>query len=164
MKAVERLSSDTFASGLTRFGCAAGVAALASTGNLIEGPDLARKSLPVSMMSELEASFTSAKEAKFPAAADTGAKGLSSWELAEMVKDYLAKRGFTADRSSITGDGSQLLQFFGGFDGIQSGVDIFPNGELVVIVRKAGMNQIFEVAPNELERVATLLTNGGSPT
>ena len=85
---------------------------------------------------ELETSYSMIPFAipKQRAASETASIGASVAEMSGVISQLLAQHGIYAHRTSITGDGSHLLQFFSGVS--DAGVDIFPNGDIVVIIRK----------------------------
>jgi hypothetical protein len=144
---------------LTKLGQLLTVAAFASTAELTP---VQHREPPVWILFEQHdfSSFTRSDIGVSGALSATRDFERSMAQLISLLSKALAKHGLYPDRSSITGDGSRLLQFFKS-PNVEGGIDIFPNGDVVVIIRKNDVSTIYETAPNDLENVPLLLKNAG---
>ena len=158
MKTIDQPSSET--SSLTRFSCLLTVAALTSTSGLLQA---ARHPVPTVSMSfepDDSSSFAPPEGPASQALATTARSDVSTGDMTAIIINLLAKHGLAPDRVSTTGDGSRLLQFFRNRD-IEAGVDVFPNGDIVVIIRRDRVSRIYETTANDLQTVPLLLMNAG---
>src|SRR5260370_41000855 len=157
MKTIDQPSSET--SPLTRVSGLLALAALTSTSGMALTPG--QPSATAYLAFEDDAcGVTRFDRRGFPALATTARWQASVGDMSQIITATLAKHQLSPDRTSITGDGSHLLQFFRNAD-VEGGVDIFPNGDIVVIIRKAGISTVFEIALTDLQRVPVLLLDAG---
>jgi hypothetical protein len=157
ISAIDEPSSQT--DSLTKLGGLLTFAVFASTANVHAAQHLKP---PISILFEPDdiSSFTRSPVGPSPSLSTTADRQPSIVGLTTLLNNALAKYGLHPDRSDITGDGSRLLQFFSN-PTVEAGVDIFPNGDVVVIIRKNGVSTIYETAPNDFEKVPLLLKNAG---
>ena len=86
---------------------------------------------------------------------------ISVEEIASLIRVHLGLSiGLRPDRISQTSDGSILLQFLRQRTAC---VDVYPSGDVVVIVRNGETDNIYELACHELKEIAGLLKNGRIP-
>jgi hypothetical protein len=78
---------------------------------------------------------------------------------AHLVADYLSSQGAIPKRMQNTSDGSTLLEYFRWRK--SACVDVFPNGEVVVVIGKRKIDNIYEFDLSELPKVAELLRDAG---
>ncbi|MFT5465998.1 MAG: hypothetical protein ACI8UO_001095 [Verrucomicrobiales bacterium] len=85
---------------------------------------------------------------------DTGPRGITRDEAVQMTADYLALNGFEPDRSDETADGSTLFQFFGP---VEICVDLYSNGDLIVVVDEQEKSSVHELRFEDLPRAVEIL-------
>ena len=158
MRASDQPSADT--SPLTKFSGLLMVAALTSTSDMQQVGKPSVPKICISSEPDDSCTFDYLRIRDFPASANTSTIGASVAEMSVVVTNLLAAHNLHPDRTSVTGDGSHLLQFFK-HPTVEAGVDIFPNGDIVVIVRKNGQSRIFEAALSDLPKVPALLVDAG---
>jgi hypothetical protein len=78
---------------------------------------------------------------------------------AHLVANYLSSQGAIPKRMQNTSDGSTLLEYFRWRK--SACVDVFPNGEVVVVIGKRKIDNIYEFDLSELPKVAELLRDAG---
>jgi hypothetical protein len=157
INAIDQPSSQT--DSLTKLSSLLTFALFASTAN-VHAAQYSRPAISILFEPDDISSFTRSDVGPSPSISNTVGLRPSIIELTALLSNALAKYGLHPDRSSITGDGSRLLQFFSE-PTVEAGVDIFPNGDVVVIIRKNGVTTIYETAPNDFEKVPLLLKNAG---
>jgi hypothetical protein len=77
-------------------------------------------------------------------------------ELCLKVKQSLQSNGLNPDRVGLTADNSVLFSFFNP----KRCVDVYPGGEIVVMVRDGDIQNIFELAEEDLPMVIDLIRDG----
>jgi hypothetical protein len=77
--------------------------------------------------------------------------------MADALVATLARHGVTPDRRHQTKDGSILLEFL---TGRRACVDIYPTGEMVVIVRKKRRDNVFALGIANVDRIIELVRDG----
>lgn len=82
----------------------------------------------------------------------------SMTELAVSVLKALNQLGLHPSRIGKTVDGSSLFQFTE--EGRKRIVDVYPTGEIVVIVREGEVDNVFELDGDELPLILELVQNG----
>jgi hypothetical protein len=88
----------------------------------------------------------------------TSRRGATVRDIATSIDNFLATEGLKSDRTTMTADGSVLLEYFSAGIG---GVDVYPSGVLVVFVRKDGINNLHEMTTTDFAQIAKLLKDGG---
>ena len=78
-------------------------------------------------------------------------------EAAEQVLKALEAARLYPDRRSFTTDGSLLIQFL---SEPVSGVDVYPNGDAIVIIRDGDVDHVHELTAGDGERIVGLLKHG----
>lgn len=78
-------------------------------------------------------------------------------QVANSLMTTLASHGLIADRRHETADKSILLEFL---TGTRACVDIYPTGEIVVIVRENGCDNVFELGIANTGRIIELVRDG----
>lgn len=76
--------------------------------------------------------------------------------LAEAVKAALEARGLIPDRIGQTVDDSTLMQF----RALRRCVDVYPTGEVVVIVKEGDASHIFELTGADVAMAVDLVQSG----
>ena len=76
--------------------------------------------------------------------------------VAELLES-LRLAGLVPDRRSVTADGSILFEFF---SPDVAGVDIYPNGEAIVVIREGNVDHVHELLVSDTERIVALLKDG----
>lgn len=91
--------------------------------------------------------------------ADHGSVGtvISHEQVADSLMATLAKHGLVADRKQKTDDDSLLYEFFNTHRAV---VDIYPTGEIVVIVKSNGLSNVFELGVQDINRIVELVRDG----
>ena len=154
MKIADRSLTDTVPIPLpAKLGCVLTVAAFTSTSSLL---DIQPTFFPTVSLT----SSTSYKleDAAIPATAATAKVGFTVDEAADSIQSFLAREGMIVDRIVTTGDGSRLLQFLGSN---KACVDVYPAGDVVVLIRKAGVDNIYELALKDVNIAVRLLKDAG---
>lgn len=93
-----------------------------------------------------------------PAAADTTRRGLSFEEANQSISCLLARNGMTPDRRGLTADGSALFQFL---NRSKACIDLYPSGEMAVVIRKSDIDEIHELRFEDAFRMIELLKDAG---
>ena len=78
-------------------------------------------------------------------------------QVANSLMLTLARSGITVDRRNMTADGSVLMEFL---SGRQACVDVYPTGEIVVIVTENGRDNVFELGISDTNRIVELVRDG----
>ena len=84
--------------------------------------------------------------------------GYSADVRGHLVAKFLKADGISPRRIEQTADGSTLLQY--GRRG-STCVDVFPNGDVIVIIGQGKIDNVYEFDLTELPKVAELLRNAG---
>jgi hypothetical protein len=92
-----------------------------------------------------------------PSIASRSLHEVAAEEASEIVLESLRHAGLSPDRRSVTSDGSVLFEFLS-FP--VAGVDIYPNGEAIVVVRDGQVDSIQEFVVSDTERIVAVLKNG----
>jgi hypothetical protein len=82
---------------------------------------------------------------------------IAAEEASEIVLDSLRHAGLSPDRRTVTSDGSVLFEFL---SPRVAGVDIYPNGEAIVVVRDGATDHIHELVVSDTEHIVALLKDG----
>ena len=85
--------------------------------------------------------------------ASTEHSSMSVVEAGAFLSHALEAAGFKATRKNLTADDSYLLQFLGMTTAC---IDIFPNGDVIVVYDKDGVEHLYEVGINDVELVISL--------
>jgi hypothetical protein len=97
-------------------------------------------------------------ELESPALSGSANQSLISYEeVANSIHVHLARHGVVCDRRSNTTDGSVLLQYL---SGRKACVDVYPTGEIIVIVKQDGINNVFELDVSDLPQILNLVRDG----
>lgn len=86
--------------------------------------------------------------------ASTRPRAFTLEEAANALEKLLASNGFRPSRSDRTTDGSVLFQFLGK---MRACVDLYPHGELIVVVRQSSQDEIHELQFEDSEQMIRLL-------
>lgn len=76
----------------------------------------------------------------------------------ESLTDFLKQNGLTPTRKTSTADGSMLMQFLGAGHAC---VDVYPNGDLIVMIRTGEVDEIHELTWQDSDRIVALLKDAG---
>lgn len=90
--------------------------------------------------------------------ASTRPRAFTHQEAAQALAQLLAKEGFKPSRVEKTGDQSILFQFLGK---TRACIDLYPSGELIVLVRKVNRDEIHELEYADTDRAIKLLQDAG---
>jgi hypothetical protein len=90
--------------------------------------------------------------------ASTATRALTLNEVAESLKELLAKESIKISRVERTADQSILFQFLGE---TKACIDLYPNGDLIVVTRQPGRDEIHELRYGDSDRVIKLLQDAG---
>lgn len=90
--------------------------------------------------------------------ATTEPKALTHNGAANLVRAMLSEHKIIPDREGITADGSFLFQFLGKS---KACVDLYPDGELIVLLKGNDIDEIHELSFNDFQRTVELLKNAG---
>lgn len=82
---------------------------------------------------------------------------ISQAQVAESLMATLARHGLVANRKQKTDDDSLLYEFFNVHRAV---VDIYPTGEIVVIVKSNGLSNVFELSVQDINRIVELVRDG----
>jgi hypothetical protein len=93
-----------------------------------------------------------------PVYANTAPKALTHTEAATIIRQVLLQNGLTPNRESTTSDGSTLFQFIGNS---KACVDFYPEGDLIVLLKKDAVDEIHELLFEDSERMIELLKDAG---
>jgi hypothetical protein len=74
--------------------------------------------------------------------------------LNKRVEESLSRAGLAPYKQGITGDGSWLMQFNGE---VVACVDVYPSGEIVVLIERGEVDELYELGPDDLDLIASLL-------
>lgn len=77
----------------------------------------------------------------------------------EVVESILREENLIPDRRSITTDNSVVFEFI---TSRQACVDVYPNGEIVIILRENGVDNIYELDLSNRRRMINLLSHAKS--
>ena len=77
------------------------------------------------------------------------------------VSNFLSDAGFPPDRKGTTTDGSELLEYFK--RGQKRIVDVYPDGEVIVILSNRGVDEVYEFSVVELNQIVDLLKHDERP-
>jgi hypothetical protein len=83
--------------------------------------------------------------------------GATHEQVANSLMRTFSRHGLIADRRNKTVDGSILLEFI---TGRKACVDIYPTGEIVVIVKESGSDNVFEFGIADIDRILELVRDG----
>jgi hypothetical protein len=86
--------------------------------------------------------------------ASTKPKAFTHGEAADALRQLLAKNGFNPSRIERTADDSILFQFLGK---VRACIDLYPNGELIVVLRQSGRDEIHELQYEDSDRLIHLM-------
>jgi hypothetical protein len=90
--------------------------------------------------------------------ASTEPKALNHEEAGQALVQLLTKEGFEPSRVERTADQSILFQFLGKN---RACIDLYPSGELIVLVRKTDRDEIHELEFADSDRAIQLLHDAG---
>jgi hypothetical protein len=90
--------------------------------------------------------------------ASTEPKALNHEEAGQALARLLAKEGFNPSRVGRTAEQSILFQFLGK---TRACIDLYPTGELIVLVRKTNRDEIHELEYADSDRAIKLLQDAG---
>ncbi|MDB6154769.1 MAG: hypothetical protein JWL90_3222 [Chthoniobacteraceae bacterium] len=76
----------------------------------------------------------------------------------DFIRNSLQRAGFLPDRIGITTDGSYLMQYL---SKTHACVDVYPSGEVILIIRKNDVDSVYDMRITELKQIATLLKDAG---
>ena len=76
----------------------------------------------------------------------------------KLVAEFLTKAGVAPDRRGVTSDGSHLLEYFHGRNAC---VDVYPNGDVIFILKNGHEDHVYEFDMTELSQIVNLLKDGG---
>lgn len=85
---------------------------------------------------------------------DTSTRSFSHYDAVQLVSELLNESGFAPKVSSTTADGSMLFQQPGKKNAY---VDLYPNGEMIVVVRNPEVDEIHELSFEDTDRMIQLL-------
>lgn len=86
--------------------------------------------------------------------------GTSEWAFPKSVStilDVIVSQGLRPSRESWTSDGSYLIQFLGEQSAC---VDLYPSGEMVVLIRSEGREDVHDLLLKDTNRMIQLLQDG----
>jgi hypothetical protein len=86
--------------------------------------------------------------------ANTEPKALNHEQAGQVLEKLFTKEGLKPSRIERTGDQSILFQFLGE---TRACVDLYPSGELIVLIRKSGRDEIHELDFSDSDRAIQLL-------
>ncbi len=96
---------------------------------------------------------------RFPTSAVTSpVKHLSDLPQQYLVKKFLEDMGFPPDRHAQTVDGSTVFEYF--HRGLAS-IDIYPNGEIILIISRGEIDDVHEFGLTDLPRITARLRDAG---
>ena len=90
--------------------------------------------------------------------ASTEPKALNLEEASQALARMLAKEGLIPTRVGHTADQSILFQFLGN---INACIDLYPSGELIVLIRKINRDEVHELEYTDSDRAIKLLQDAG---
>ena len=91
--------------------------------------------------------------------ASTETRPLNHKQAAQALEQLLIKEGLRPSRIDRTGDQSVLFQFLGKN---RACVDLYPSGELIVLLRNGNQDEIHELEYADTDRMIKLLKNAGT--
>jgi hypothetical protein len=135
------------------------LAALASTGRVSEQQQLLSKPAVVKFrVSDANSTGSGAPTplvgVEVPVASSSQTTIL---DVVRLITSRLKSEGLHIDRESLTADGSVLLQFLSDQERC---VDIYPNGDIVVVVRNGETDEVYELRLPDLGMIVALLKDG----
>ena len=91
--------------------------------------------------------------------ASTKPRAFTHREAADTLEQLLARSGFKPSSSDRTADGSILFQFLGK---VRACVDLYPHGEMIVVVRQSSRDEIHELQYEDSDRMIQLLRDAAA--
>ena len=90
--------------------------------------------------------------------ASTEPRALTHKEATAALAKFLADEGFKATRLDYTSDQTALFQFLGR---TKACVDLYPNGDLIVVIRQKGQDEVHELQYGDANLAIQLLRDAG---
>ncbi len=114
-------------------------------------------SSPSQMVCHFDAETASFSAEPADASTDIYSTATRLASMTKRMKTLLERHGYVSMRQGRTADGSVLLQYPDG-----KKVDVYPSGDLIVLVRRGDRREVTELRWEDLGRVPSLFEDGGT--